>query len=641
MTTPLDTAYLQGTASSETRTSNRGDLAFRSFLSLVTKYALPYWKMFVSLMVGSYGAVFLLALLPFIIAAILDVAMGQPIGGEESVGLGNINLSNLGVALFQWLGIESVASPKTAIVIFCGLYLAIGVLYGLATFINYMIALRVRVMAARDMQYDLFQHILGLSMGFFNSHQTGELVSRLDKDTMNVTSSLEEVLTKVLVSPFLIAFYGLLLLRTSTSLFAAAGAAIVLHFALTRGIQNPIRRRVADQFSAFAALAARLYETLLSIRVVKSLGAEEYELSKLKTEIHKVVRTNMRYGVFKHIQEPSRAVINYFLEASIVLLAAFALLSGSLNVTSFILFLYVGRAILRPIGDLATALTGVHKAIGASVRVIQLFEERPAVIDGPHRVSEFRDKIRLEKVFFSYGDATALEDICLQIEKGELVALVGPSGAGKSTLTDLVLRFYDPQQGTITLDGRDLRTLERRSYRRLFGVVPQEPLLFNATVRENINYGREGTTEGDIVDAANIANAHEFIIKLPQGYETIVGDRGIRLSGGERQRIAIARAVIRRPPIMIFDEATSSLDSESERTVQVAIERVLQGSTGIIVAHRLSTVLRADKIVIINDGRIEALGRHADLLQNSLTYQRLLRLQSLDGGEHIKGSLSG
>ena len=171
--------------------------------------------------------------------------------------------------------------------------------------------------------------------------------------------------------------------------------------------------------------------------------------------------------------------------------------------------------------------------------------------------------------------------------------------------------------------------------------MPQEPLLFNATVRENINYGREGTTEGDIVDAANIANAHEFIIKLPQGYETIVGDRGIRLSGGERQRIAIARAVIRRPPIMIFDEATSSLDSESERTVQVAIERVLQGSTGIIVAHRLSTVLRADKIVIINDGRIEALGRHADLLQNSLTYQRLLRLQSLDGGEHIKGSLSG
>ena len=165
------------------------------------------------------------------------------------------------------------------------------------------------------------------------------------------------------------------------ALFAAAGAAIVLHFALTRGIQNPIRRRVADQFSAFAALAARLYETLLSIRVVKSLGAEEYELSKLKTEIHKVVRTNMRYGVFKHIQEPSRAVINYFLEASIVLLAAFALLSGSLNVTSFILFLYVGRAILRPIGELATALTGVHKAIGASVRVIQLFEERA----GRHR----------------------------------------------------------------------------------------------------------------------------------------------------------------------------------------------------------------------------------------------------------------
>ena len=580
---------------------------------------------------GSYFAAFFLALLPFIIAAILDVALGRPTGGEESVGLGNLSLSNLGAALFQWLSIGGATSRMTTIIILSGIFLGLGLLYAAATFMNYMVALRIRVMAARNLQLDLFSHILGLSMGFFNRNRTGELVSRLDRDTISVTSSLEQIITKMLVSPLLVGFYGLLLLRTTPSLFFAVGAAVVLHLALTRGIQNPIRRRVIDQFSAFAALSASLYEAIMSIRVVKSFAAEDHELRKLGREIRKVVRTNMRYGVFKHIEEPFRLFINYFLEASILLFAAGSLLTGTLDAASFILFLYVGRAMLRPIGELATALTGVYAALGASARVIELFDEKPDVVDGTDCIDEFRECIQLDKVSFSYGDVIALDSVDLQIRKGALVALVGPSGAGKSTLADLILRLYDPKIGSITIDGHDLRGLEQRSYRRLFGVVPQEPLLFNATVRENIAYGREDVTKEDIMSAAKVANAHEFIVSLPDGYDTFVGDRGIRLSGGERQRIAIARAIIGRPPIMILDEATSSLDSESERLVQEAIDQVLHRGTAIVIAHRLSTIRQADKIIVMEDGHIAGEGTHQELLESNQLYNRLYELQFADG----------
>jgi len=231
-------------------------------------------------------------------------------------------------------------------------------------------------------------------------------------------------------------------------------------------------------------------------------------------------------------------------------------------------------------------------------------------------------------VSFSYGGEPVLSGVSFEIGRGEMVALVGASGVGKSTVADLLLRFYDPVAGTVTLDGRDVRTLRQDDYRRLFGVVSQEALLFNTTIRDNIVYGREGLDEADVVRAARIANAHDFIVELPDGYATVVGDRGIRLSGGQRQRIAIARAVVGRPAILVLDEATSALDSESERVVWEAIDRAVQGTTALVIAHRLSTVLRADRIVVLGRGGVvEAVGRHAELLERSETYRHLHRLQ--------------
>jgi len=507
----------------------------------------------------------------------------------------------------------------------------------LANFASYLMALWIRVRSARDMQHDLYKHILNLSLSFFYRQKTGELLSRIENDTSATTSGFQATFTSLIMSPILILFYGVLLIRTSPKLAIAAVVGGVLHYGLTKGIQKPIRRHVADQFSAFAELGARLQESILSIRIVKSFSAEDHEINKLKDAIRAIIRINMKYGVFKHVEKPTRETFNRLVEVGILLFAAYELILGRLDTSTFFMFLYVGRSIMAPISEIGTTFTSIQNTLAASDRVFELFSERSKVVDGPKKIVEFHKSIKIQDVAFAYEKRRVLENINLEITKGETIALVGPSGAGKSTLSDLILRFYDPLEGSITIDGNDLRDFKQKSYRRLFGVVPQEALLFNATIRENILYGCEGLTEADIIQAANIANAHDFITELPNGYDTLVGDRGIRLSGGQRQRVAIARAIVSKPQILIMDEATSSLDSESEKLVQEAIERIIENSTAIVIAHRLSTVLHADKIVVIDNGRIIDHGRHAELQERCKLYNRICQLQFDIKGNDIMG----
>jgi subfamily B ATP-binding cassette protein MsbA len=477
------------------------------------------------------------------------------------------------------------------------------------------------------MQIDLFRHLLGLSMGFFTKQRTGELVSRLATDTHAASQGLETIVGTALSAPILIAFYGFLMVRTSPRMVLAALVAVALHWMVTRVIRGPIRRLATDQFSLLAKVSSHFHEAILSVRVVKSFGAEAFEIGRLGELLRRTRRLNLKFGVYKHVEEPARAVLNHLVEAAILLVAVWELLAGRLPIPTFFLFLYVGRAVMVQIGLLGGAYTQLQGILAAAGRISELLSVRPAVEDGAEPIGEFGDRIALHDVSFDYGGEPVLERVSFEIRKGEVVALVGPSGGGKSTLADLILRLYDPVGGTITIDGRDLRTLRQVDYRRLFGVVSQEALLFNTTIRENIAYGRENVTDDDAIRAARIANAHEFIAELPEGYGTVVGDRGIRLSGGQRQRIAIARAIVAHPLILVLDEATSALDSESERLVQEAIDRVIQGMTTIVIAHRLSTVLHADKIVVVGGVGVEAIGRHADLLGRSETYARLYRMQ--------------
>jgi subfamily B ATP-binding cassette protein MsbA len=582
----------------------------RRFAWLPRRYLAPYWPAVALLVLTSALATALAGLLPVLMAPILDLALGAPASADAgAVSVGTLSLRNLGTTFFQWTGVYAVDDRFRAVAYLCLAYVATGLVKALLDFANYLLALSVRVRAAAAMQTDLLRHLLGLSMGFFTKHRTGELVSRLATDTHAAAQGLETVVGTVLTAPVLIAFYGFLMVRTSPKMVLAALGAVALHWMVTRLIRGPIRRLATDQFALLATVSSHLHEAILSVRVVKSFGAERFELDKLRQLLRRTLRLNMRFGVYKHVEEPARAVLNHVVEASILLVAVWELLAGRLAVPTFFLFLYVGRAVMTQVGLLGGAYT------------------RPEVEDGAEPITEFQDRIALHDVSFHYGGEPVLERVSLEVRRGEVVALVGASGAGKSTLADLILRLYDPVAGAVTIDGRDVRTLRQADYRRLFGVVSQEALLFNATIRENIAYGREGLTEAEVVRAARIANAHDFIGELPEGYDTMVGDRGIRLSGGQRQRIAIARAIVGNPPILVLDEATSALDSESERLVQEAIDRVIQGTTSIVIAHRLSTVLHADKIVVLAGHGVEAVGRHAELLGVNETYTRLHRLQ--------------
>jgi subfamily B ATP-binding cassette protein MsbA len=596
------------------------------FAWLLRTYLAPYWRSVALLLLVSYLATALAAALPILMAPILDLAIGGASPSAAPSGLGGLSLRNLGAAVLGWLGVSAVDDRFRAVVLLCLAYVGVGIAKAALDFANYLLALWIRVRAGAAMQMDLFRHLLSLSMGFFTRHRTGELVSRLDTDTRAATAGLETIVGTVLTAPILIAFYGYLLLRTSPRLVFAAAAAMLLHWGLARIVRGPIRRLATDQFSIFADLVARFQETILSIRVVKSFGAEAFELARVSRTLREVQRVNVKFGVYKHAEEPARTMVNYVVEASIILLAAWELMSGTLGVPAFFLFLYLGRAVMAQIALLGSAYTQMQATLAASTRLAELRDLAPEVKDGTEAISAFDDRIALRGVGFSYGAEPVLDHVDVEIRKGELVALVGPSGAGKSTLGDLILRLYDPTTGAVTIDGRDLRSLRAESYRKLFGVVSQDALLFNASIRDNISYGRE-LSEAEVIRAAKIANAHDFIAEFPDGYDTLVGDRGMRLSGGQRQRVAIARAIAANPPVLILDEATSSLDSESERLVQQAIDRVIDGATSIVIAHRLSTVLHADKIVVLGRGGVEAVGRHADLLAGNETYARLYRLQ--------------
>jgi subfamily B ATP-binding cassette protein MsbA len=592
---------------------------------LLARYVRPYTRSLIWLVLMSLVTAGLAAAGPFLMAPIFDVAFGRapaaPAGGFT------LSLSNLSSVVLGWLGERAAGGRFALILLLCGAYLAVGWLKSTAEFAAFMIAMRVRVRSALDMQNDLFRYTLGLSVRFFTRQRTGDLVARLYNDTHTATAGLESIVTTALIAPLLILFYGALLVGTSPLLVVAAVGAAALHVLVSRGIQRSIRKASETHWRIYGDIAARLQEAFLSIRVVKSFGAEASELAKLARDSARAFRAHLRFAGIKNVELPARSAINYFVEASLVAVAAWELLAGRMSAPTFLLFLYVGRSIMVPIAQLGAAWTQIQATLGAAARVFEVLDEQPDVVDGPERVEAFTDRLRLDSVSFAYTDTPVLTGISLEIVRGETVALVGPSGAGKSTLADLILRLYDPDAGRLLLDGRDVRSFRQVDYRRLFGVVSQEALLFHTSVRENIAFGRAGLTEGDIVRAARIASADQFIRELPEGYDTIVGDRGIRLSGGQRQRIAIARAVVARPPILVLDEATSALDTESEKLVQEAIDRVIRDATSVIIAHRLSTILHADKIVVLAGGRIEAVGRHEALLASSPTYARLYRIQ--------------
>lgn len=597
---------------------------------LALAYAARCWRGIVAIIALTIVASAVAMVGPALVAAALAALK---VGGDQvAVGTGTpFDLNGLGQRMLNFWPLRLYSDPVTLIVMLGGAYFAQASTAAGVQYVVSLMAVRIRAETTRLIQDDLMGHLLGLSLRFFNRSKAGELVSRLMQDALNAGGSVGPAVQGIFQYGVQVIGYSLYLFSTSAWLTLGALGIVCVHFGLNRLLREPVKRLGRNVQDAQAQLSAFFHEILGSVRVIKSFGAESLAAERSREETDRFRRVRRKQGLIESINDPARTVLDAMAVVAVLIIAALEVRRGQLAPQGLILYVFVARVVIQPVNLLATNYLRLHATSASLARVAEIFSQQPLVVDGELEKSTFDHTLELRDVSFAYEDKAVLKGLSLEILRGEVVAVVGRSGAGKSTLTDLILRLYDPTEGGLFIDGIDIRRLRQTPYRHLFGVVSQETLLLHDTVRNNIRFGRDEITDDRLYEAARLAHAHQFVERLPAGYDTVVGDRGSRLSGGERQRIAIARAIAHRPQILILDEATSSLDSESEREVQLAVDHILQRSTAIIIAHRLSTVLHADKIVFLDDGVIADSGSHQQLFERCLPYRRLCELQFLPG----------
>jgi ATP-binding cassette, subfamily B, bacterial MsbA len=495
---------------------------------------------------------------------------------------------------------------------------------------NLMIAVEQGLI--RDIRNALYRHIHQLPLAYFTNERTGNLISRIMNDVPVINTGISATFQTLIREPLLIAVYLTITIVISWKLTLIAFVVFPLVLLIIAGIGRRVHLESGLVQERIADLTSVLHETISGVKVVKAFGMEEFENKKFSREGQGYLDTILRVTRVRNLASPSTEFLSAAAGSVIIWYGGMQVLSAeALKASEFLGFLFAIFQMMQPIKELSGVNNRFQEASAAGKRVFEILDTQPGIRDvaSPTPLPEFRSEIRFENVEFRYGGGdVVLSGINLGIRKGEVVAIVGPSGSGKSTLVDLVPRFYDPTGGRITIDGIDLREVELKQLREKIGIVTQETILFNDTVRNNIAYGLEDCAIDRIVAAAKAANAHAFIEEMPRQYESVIGERGVKISGGERQRLALARAILKNPPLLILDEATSALDTESEILVQEAIEHLMAGRTSIVIAHRLSTIQHADRIVVLENGRIVESGKHADLLVNADgLYRKLFDLQ--------------
>ena len=496
------------------------------------------------------------------------------------------------------------------------------------------IMIPIRTSVVRDMRRELYNKILTLPLGFFSQERKGDIIARMSGDINEVESSIMSTLDMLLKNPILIIFYMGTLIITSWQLTVFTIVVAPLLIWLMSALGRTLKKKSLQAQALWSDTMSQLEETLGGLRVIKAFVAEDKMQTRFNNVTEAVKKKTGRVATRQALAHPMSEFLGTVLIAIVLGFGGAIILSEKawFDAPTFIFYMVILYSVINPLKDFAKAGYNIPKGMASMERVNKILETESSIKEAPNAsdVTGFNDEITFSNVSFSYDeDRKILDDINLTVKKGTTVAIVGESGAGKSTLVDLIPRFYDVTGGSIKIDGTDIRDMKIHSLRSLMGNVNQEPILFNDTIFNNIAFGVEGATMEQVIAAAKIANAHDFIMEKEDGYNTNIGDRGMRLSGGQRQRLSIARDILKNPPILILDEATASLDTESEKLVQEALDRLMSTRTTIAIAHRLSTIKNSDEIIVMHEGHIVERGKHEELLALNGYYKKLTDMQSL------------
>ena len=578
--------------------------SYLRLLAYLKPYVWPYFTLGMLCMLG-FGATD--GTIPFLVQHIMDDVFAR----KDQATLSYLPL--LVVAIFAFRGLMNFGQ----------------------SYLNDYVGLRI----INDVRNQLNRHFQSLSLSFFHRHPSGTLLSRVNSDVSLVRYAITDALASFLKdSTSLVVLMVVAFLKDwvlASIAFFVFPASVLPIMRLSKKIKRFTRR---GQIST-GMLTELLQESIQGNRIVKAFGMEDYEDQRFMQENFRLFKQSLRASRIKSIVSPAMELLASFAIGGVVWYGGWSVIVGGRTQGEFMAFMAAMFLMYGPFKGLSRTYTSVHQGLAGAERVFEVLDEKPAITDKPNArpAKPFAEEIEFQNVSFAYADAPVLKQINLTIKAGQTVAVVGMSGVGKSTLVDLIPRFYDVSAGRILLDGVDIRDITVRSLRAQIGIVTQHTFLFNDTVKNNIAYGILNPDMSAVVTAAKAAHAHEFIMAMPDGYDSFVGELGMQLSGGQRQRLAIARALLKNAPILILDEATSALDTDSERLVQDALENLMTDRTTVVIAHRLSTVRRADRIVVLVDGTIAEDGTHEELLARNGEYNRLYMIQALeerDGEEH-------
>ena len=599
------------------------------FAKPLSRYAVPYF--FYSVLHALFNTFTYTMIIPIIGTLFSEGYVFQPTYELPAVALNTECLNGIISYLYTQLFGEGFLTTRllallSAVLILCNV---------LSNAFRYLGSMTVETMRTRTLQRmrnDMFERTMSMNVGYFSDQRKGDIMSKITSDVMVVQFCITNTLQVMFREPFLILGYVVMMVNISWQLTVFSILYLPVVALIIGSIVKRLRHPAQQGQERMGEMVSVMEESLSGVKAIKSYNAFGYISSKFR-RINEVMSDILLSMARKQQAASPMSEFLGITAISVVLVFGGSLVTkGVMTAAGFVAYIAAFSQLTRPLRSFIDQFANINQGIAAGERIFSIIDAESAVQDKADAVAleEFKDKIEFKNISFSYDSSReVLHDVSFTVRKGETVALVGPSGGGKSTLSELIPRFYDPAVGEISIDGKPLADYTQESLREKMGIVSQDTILFNDSIRANIAMGREDATEEQIVAAAKIANAHDFIMQTEAGYDTNVGDRGMKLSGGQRQRLSIARAVLRNPEILILDEATSALDTESEKLVQEALTSLLEGRTSVVIAHRLSTIHNADRIIVIDSGRIAEQGTHAELMERNGIYAKLIEMQSL------------